>query len=171
MKLLTSPFYYFCLRIVHLPAALSAHKLFITLPCRTLLPISALGLCWEKGEFLFVRRWWAKLCGYLPRVFKAITSNNAAEDKKSFLFIYRFTVWQKIFLALYFMTGVGWEIEEADCPSVLKQKEAQAWAKTSLHINKVKRKTLLVEIQDSVFFFRWPCFCWHFLLLSFQIFE
>lgn len=32
MKLLTSPFYYFCLRIVHLPAALSAHKLFITLP-------------------------------------------------------------------------------------------------------------------------------------------
>lgn len=50
MELLTSPFYYFCLRIVHLSAALSAHKLFITLPCRTLLPISALGLCWEEGS-------------------------------------------------------------------------------------------------------------------------
>lgn len=72
--------------------------------------------------------------------------------KLCFLFIYRFTVWQKIFPALYFLTGVGGEIEEADCPSVLKQKGAQPWAKTSLHINKVKRKTLLVEIQDSVFF-------------------
>lgn len=32
MKLLTSPFYYFCFRIFRLPAALPAHKLFIMLP-------------------------------------------------------------------------------------------------------------------------------------------
>lgn len=63
-----------------------------------------------------------------------------------FMYLLFYSLAKKIFPALYFITGAGWEIEEADCPSVSKQKGAQPWAKRSLHINNVKRKTLLVEI-------------------------
>lgn len=92
MKLLTSPFYYFCLRIVHLPAALSAHKLFITLPCRTVLPISALGVCWEERRSYMS---WADEQRCVDTCqefffFKAIISNSAAEDKIMLLFLYLF---------------------------------------------------------------------------------
>lgn len=92
MKLLTSPFYYFCLRIVHLPAALSVHKLFITLPSRTLLPVSALGVCWEEGRSYMS---WADEQRCVDSFFKAIISNGAAEDKINLLILYLFDSWAK----------------------------------------------------------------------------
>lgn len=70
------------------------------------------------------------------------------------------------------MTGEGWEIEGTDCPSVSKQKGAKSWAKRSFHINKIKHKTLLVEIQDCVLFLPWPCclLTFSFVLLSFKMY-